>query len=66
MLTLDVLGYGFEIMEEYNPEKYPEHLEAKRKFNDKLDGRIYVRNVIEWHVCKVSSSITCLLFKYLA
>jgi hypothetical protein len=43
-------------MEEYNPKKHPEHLEAKRKFNDKLDGKIYVQEVIEWHVCKVSSS----------
>jgi hypothetical protein len=44
-------------MEEYNPQKHPEHLEAaKRKFNDKLDGKVYVQKVIEWHVHKVSSS----------
>jgi hypothetical protein len=48
-------SYGFEIMEEYNPTKYPEHREAKKKFYDKLDGKTYVLRVIEWHVCKVSS-----------
>ena len=42
-------------MEEYNPDKHPEHLEAKnmRKFYDKLDGKQYLKEVIEWHVCKV-------------
>jgi len=40
-------------MEEYNPTKHPEHLEAKKKYTDKLDGMVYVRRVIEWHVCKV-------------
>ena len=57
-LRITQSSYGFEIMEEYNPEKHPEHLEAKkkRKFNDKLDGIKYLNEVIEWHVRKVSTS----------
>jgi hypothetical protein len=42
-------------MEEYNPKKYPEHLQVKKKYKDKLDGKTYIEEVIEWHVCRVCS-----------
>jgi hypothetical protein len=51
-------SYGFQIMEEYNPDKIKEHLEVKKPFFDKLDGRKYVRDTIEWHVFKVNASST--------
>jgi hypothetical protein len=44
-------------MEEYNPDKIKEHLEVKKPFFDKLDGRKYVRDTIEWHVFKVKTSL---------
>ncbi len=49
-------SYGFQIMEEYSPETIKEHLEVKKPFYDKLDGRYYVRDTIEWHVFKVKAS----------
>jgi hypothetical protein len=49
-------SYGFQIMEEYNPDKIKEHLEVKKPFFDKLDGMKYVRDIIEWHVFKVKAS----------
>ncbi len=63
-LRITQSSYGFEIMEEFRPEVHKEHREAmrKKKFNDKLDGRVYLEGVIEWHVHKVSASkITCLI-----
>ncbi|KAE9363645.1 hypothetical protein N431DRAFT_422567 [Stipitochalara longipes BDJ] len=51
-LRITQSSYGFEIMEEFNPIKHPEHRVAKKIFNDKLDGKVYVEHVIEWHVCK--------------
>jgi hypothetical protein len=42
-------------MEEYNPKTIKEHLEVKKPFYDKLDGRRYVRDTIEWHVIKVKA-----------
>lgn len=60
-------SYGFEIMEEYNPKRYPEHLQVKKKYKDKLDGKTYVEEVIEWHVCKVcsSSAVPAVQYAYL-
>lgn len=43
-------------MEEYNTEHYKEHKEVKRPYTDKLDGRKYVLDVIEWHIFKVSAT----------
>ncbi|PMD47527.1 hypothetical protein L207DRAFT_506529 [Hyaloscypha variabilis F] len=53
-LRITQSSYGFEIMEEFRPEVHKEHREAmrKKKFNDKLDGRVYLDGVIEWHVHK--------------
>lgn len=45
-------------MEEYNPEKIKEHREVKKPFYDKLDGRYYVKDTIEWHVIKVKAPTT--------
>jgi len=42
------------VTEPHLPEQFDAHNEVKRPWHDPLDGRKYVKNVIDWLVKKVS------------